>query len=106
MTDYIDDGMSLPNPTERIKLKGMLVEMTKLMQQNDDNRAAMKDIAAGAEEAFGIKKKFVGKLAKTMYKHNYADLQAENEHFELLYENLIEGKKPTTPAKAADDDEE
>lgn len=93
MTDYVDDGMSLPNAAERIKLKSMLVEMTKLMQQNDDNREAMKDIAEAAQEAFGIKKKYVSKLAKTMYKHNYADLQAENEHFELLYENLIEGKK-------------
>jgi hypothetical protein len=92
-TEYVDDGMSLPNASERIKLKAMLVEMTKLLQQNDDNREAMKDIAQAAEEAFGIKKKYVGKLAKTMYKHNYADLQAENEHFETLYESLVEGKK-------------
>ncbi len=92
-TEYVDDGMSLPNASERIKLKAMLVEMTKLLQQNDDNREAMKDIAAAAEEAFGIKKKYVSKLAKTMYKHNYADLQAENEHFETLYESLVEGKK-------------
>ena len=81
------------NAKERQEFKLMLVEMTKLLQANDDNREALKDIAAAAEEKFSIKKKLVGKLAKTMYKHNYADLQQENEHFSYLYESLIEGKK-------------
>jgi hypothetical protein len=81
------------NAKERQEFKLMLVEMTKVLQANDDNREALKDIAAAAEEKFGIKKKLVSKLAKTMYKHNYADLQSENEHFSYLYESLIEGKK-------------
>lgn len=94
MADAQDQDLnSLPNAAERIKLKQNLVEMTKLMQMSDDNRKALKDIADAAQEAFGIKKKFVMKLAKTMYKHNYADLQSENEHFEILYESLVEGKK-------------
>lgn len=79
--------------SERAELKTLLVEMTKLFQMNDDNKEALKDIASAAEEKFGIKKKLVGKLARTMYKHNYADLQSENEHFSFLYESLIEGKK-------------
>lgn len=89
MADEVQQSI---NPKERIELKTMLVEMTKLMQMSDDNREALKDIAATAEEKFGIKKKQISKLAKTMYKHNYADLQAENEHFEFLYEAVIEGK--------------
>lgn len=79
--------------SERVELKTMLVEMTKILQVNDDNKEALKDIATTAEEKFGIKKKLIGKLAKTMYKHNYADLSAENEHFSYLYESLVEGKK-------------
>jgi len=82
------------NAKERIELKTMLVEMTKLFQMTDDNKEALKDIASTAEEKFGIKKKHIIRLAKTMYKHNYADLQAENEHFEYLYEAVIEGKNP------------
>lgn len=81
------------NASERIELKNLLVEMTKIFQQNDDNKEVMKDLAKAAEEKFGIKKKLVTKLAKTMYKHNYADLQQENEHFSYLYESLVEGKK-------------
>jgi tryptophanyl-tRNA synthetase len=81
------------NASERIELKNLLVEMTKIFQQNDDNKEVMKDLAKAAEEKFGIKKKLITKLAKTMYKHNYADLQQENEHFSYLYESLVEGKK-------------
>ena len=78
---------------ERPELKIMLVEYTKLLQANDTNRESMKDIAGACEEKFGIKKKLISKLAKTMYKHNYADLQQENEHFSFLYESLVEGRK-------------
>lgn len=86
------DDTTTINAKERIELKAILVEMTKLMVENDSNRQSIKDFATAGEEKFGIKKKQINKLAKTMYKHNYADLQAENEHFEYLYEAVIEGK--------------
>ena len=73
-------------------LKAMVVEMTKCLNTIDGEREQMKDIAAAAEEKFGIKKKYISKVARTMFKHNYADLQAENEHFEDLYESVAEGK--------------
>lgn len=83
---------------ERRELKAMLAEMTNCMQRIDDERESMSDIAKAAEEKFGVKKKVIRKLAATMYKHNYADVQAENEHFEFLYEALVEGKKVDTAA--------
>lgn len=89
---YMNDETTI-NAKERQELKLMLIEMTKVLQQIDDLREAIKDIAGAAEEKFSIKKKLVSKLAKTMYKHNYADLQSENEHFSYLYESLVEGKK-------------
>lgn len=81
------------SPSDRQKFKLMLVEMTKCMQKIDDEKESIKEIANSAQEQFSVKKKLVTKLARTMYKHNYADLQAENEHFETLYETLVEGKK-------------
>ena len=80
------------NPADRQKLKQMLAEMTHCLQRADDEREAMKEIADEAYEQFGIPKKIVNKLARTMYKRNYADLQSENEDFEFLYETLVEGK--------------
>jgi hypothetical protein len=81
------------NAKERAELKLMLVEITKLLQDADNTKQYIKDAAEAAQEKFGIKKKLINKLAKTMYKHNYGDLQQENEHFSFLYESLIEGKK-------------
>ena len=75
--------------SDRQKLKTMLVEMTHCMQRADDEKEAMKEIGAEASKQFDVPKKIINKLARTMYKHNYADLQAENEDFELLYETLI-----------------
>lgn len=89
-----DTGSIPSSPAERQKLKTMLVEMTNCLQRIDGEREQLKEIADAVKEAFGLKPKTVNKLAKTMYKHNYADLQAENEHFESLYETLVEGKSP------------
>ena len=80
------------SPNDRLKLKQMLVEMTHCLQRADDEKESMKEISADASEHFNLPKKIINKLAKTMYKHNYADLQSENEDFELLYETLVEGK--------------
>lgn len=74
-------------------LKVMIVEMTKCLQTMDQEREAMKEISEAAEEKFGIKKKYINKVARTMFKRNYSDIQSENEHFEDLYESIAEGKK-------------
>ena len=84
---------SVPSdPADRQQLKLNLVEMTKCLLNADKEREHMKDIADIAHDAFGIPKKTINKLARIMYKQNYADLQAENEDFEFLYEALVLGK--------------
>jgi len=80
------------NPEERKALKMMIVEMTNSLERIQSEKEHMKDIAEAAEEKFMIKKKFVTKMARTMFAHSYADLQSENESFEILYESVIEGK--------------
>lgn len=86
--------MPIPsNPKDRDKLKGMIAEITNCMLRIDGEREQMKEIITDAAEKFEIDKKLVRKIATTMYKANYADLQAENEEFELLYETLVEGRR-------------
>ncbi len=80
------------NPDERKALKAMVVEMTNCLERIDGEKEQMKDVAEAAEDKFGIKKKFINKMARTMFTQSYADLQSENESFELLYESVIEGK--------------
>jgi len=79
------------NPDDRRAMKALIVEMTICLQKIEAQREAMKDIATRAEDEFSIKKKFVNKMARTMFKNSYVDLQSENEAFEYLYESVIEG---------------
>ena len=83
--------MSVPsNKDDRRKLKAMIVEMTNALLRVDSERELLKEISSAASEEFGIQKKLINKLARTLYKNNYADLQTENEHFEFLYESLVD----------------
>jgi hypothetical protein len=78
------------NQEDRKKLKAMIVEMTNTLSRVDAEREHLKEIAAVASDEFGIQKKIINKLARTMYKNNYTDLQQENQHFEFLYESLVD----------------
>lgn len=88
------------NPADRKKLKAILAAMTHSMQKIDDERDAMKELVAAASRDFDIPKKLINKLGKTMYKRTYADIQTENEDFELLYETLVLGKNDATDEAA------
>jgi DNA-binding IclR family transcriptional regulator len=77
---------------ERKKFKTTLATITHYFQQIDDVKEGIKETITDLSGTSGIDKKTIMKLAKTMYKHNYASLQEENRHFETLYEMLVEGK--------------
>jgi energy-converting hydrogenase A subunit M len=82
------------SPADRQKMKMMITEMTHCMQRIKDEQSALKDIAAEVAKQFDVPKKQVTKLAKTWFKRDYSDVQAEHEDFETLYESILE-----TPAK-------
>ena len=77
---------------DRIKLKAMLTDITHCLAEMDRQRLVKKDATAGIKKQFELAPKVINKLASTMYKRNYADLQQENEDFEDLYEILVNGK--------------
>ena len=81
---------------ERQTLKTMISEMTHCLDKMDAQREQMKEIGSEAAETFDVPKKLVNRMARIMYKQTYADLCAENNHFEELYESVIEGKKVAT----------
>jgi hypothetical protein len=76
------------DPKKREQLKAMIAEMTHCLSRIDGEREQMKEIASAAAETFGLEKKMINKVARTMYKSNYASLQQENEEFEQLYESI------------------
>jgi len=85
--------VTVPSSVEdRKKLKMMISEMTHCMQRMDMEKESKKDIASEVKTQFELPTKMINKLASTMYKRNYEDLQSENEDFEIIYETIVEGK--------------
>ena len=82
----------LNDPVERKRFKTGLATVTHHFQAIDNEKEAIKEVIEELAEQAGLDKKTVRKLAVTMYKHNYASLQEENQHFSLLYETIIEGR--------------
>ena len=82
----------LTNPEELKKFKSVLVSVTHYLHIIDEQRDAIKENIEEAATIFSIDKRIIRKLANVMYKSNYADIQEENNHFELLYEALIASK--------------
>ena len=99
----------LTNPEELKKFKQTLVTITHYLQIIDDQKEGIKETIAEASTLFSIDKSVIRKLANVMFKHNYADIQEENAHFELLYEALIGGRisviDPLEDADKEDDTE-
>lgn len=89
MTQQQSDIIIPSSPADRQKLKMMINEITHCMSRMDLEKGSKTDIVNKIHEEFDLPKKFINKLANTMYKHNYDDLQAENSDFELLYETII-----------------
>lgn len=80
------------SPSDRQKMKTMLSEITHCMKRVDDEKEAIKEIVTEISNEFSVPKKLVNKIARTMHKCNYNDVQSENQHFAELYESLVEGK--------------
>jgi hypothetical protein len=88
-----NSGVTTPsNPKDREKLKTMLTEMVKCMRRKADEAESQKEIGKEIKVLFNLAPKHVNKLAKTMYKQDYPEVQAEHQAFEELYESIVEGK--------------
>lgn len=85
-------GNILADPEQRKKFKTMLATITEYFRKIDDIKDGMSETVADTATQYGVDKKTVRRLAKTMYSSNYSSLLEENRHFETLYETIIEGK--------------
>jgi hypothetical protein len=84
------------SPVDREKLKTMLEEIVRAMIRSEDERVAIKEIKDEIKSQFGIAPKYSGKMAKTMHKHAFDEVKAENSEFEELYESIIGGNSQFT----------
>lgn len=86
------DQNVISDPEMRKKYKLQLVTLTAYFADIDKLKESVRETVAGTATEYGMDKKTVTKMAKTMYNHNYGSLLEENRHFEELYELIVEGK--------------
>ena len=95
------------SPADRQKLKLALEQITDSMARMDAEKEHIKEVITTIKENFELDPKHIRKMAKTMYDRSFADLQQENEDFELLYESVVEGMAATQgPAAPVAEDED
>lgn len=85
-------SMSLNDPEVRARFKSQIVMLTQYLDQIDKIKEGMRESVSEIASEYGIDKRTINRLAKTMFKHNYTTLLEENRHFETLYEMAIEGR--------------
>jgi len=89
----VDTNVIPSSPQDQKRLGDMIQEMSLALQAIDDKRNFINDVAKAIEDEFQLKAKHSRKLAATVHKHNYAEVEAEMDLFQSLYEILIEGRK-------------
>ena len=94
----------LNDPEIRAKFKASLNMVCEYLQQMDDIREGMKETIEAIEDEYSVDKGLVRKMANTIYKQNYGDLQSANHHFEQLYEFVV--GNPFNPADMDSDNDE
>lgn len=81
--------MSLPSdPEVRKAIKKCLEELSGSMTRIEGERDYIKEAIKNICEEYQLSKKTFRKLAKTYHKQNFSLEVAENEEFELMYEQL------------------
>lgn len=80
----------LSNPEDRKKLLNAIKEIDNSMTRVAAERDFQKDAITTVADELDLEKKYVRKLASIYHKQNFAQVQADQEEVETLYE-LITG---------------
>lgn len=91
------NDFTLPSsPNDRKKIRDAIYEISGTMQEIKDKRSYITDAKKMLKEEFGLPPKIASKMAKTVFEHNFKDVLAESETFEVVYENLFETNNTAT----------
>lgn len=79
----------LSNPTDRVKVKKMLDEISASYTRIAAEKDLIKETIADLSKQFEIPKRVLAKMAKTYHKQSFYVEQEEHDDFEELYENVV-----------------
>lgn len=84
---------AISSPTDRIKIKKMLGEISGSMTRMEAERDLIRETIKAMSDEFQLPKKTLSRMAKVYHKQNYTQEVAEHEEFEDLYELIVQSKE-------------
>lgn len=81
--------MMISNPEDKKKMIDGLKELSNSMTRVDAEKDYQKDTIAKLSDELGIKKPYISKIANVYHRQTFAQMQAEHEELENLYEELF-----------------
>ena len=84
---------SISSPTDRLKIKKMLGEISGSMTRMEAERDLIRETIKEMSSEFQLPKKTLSRMAKVYHKQNYTQEVAEHEEFEDLYEMIVQEKQ-------------
>ena len=84
---------SISSPTDRLKIKKMLGEISGSMTRMEAERDLIRETIKEMSAEFQLPKKTLSRMAKVYHKQNYTQEVAEHEEFEDLYTMIVQEKQ-------------
>jgi len=81
--------MMISNPEDKNKLINGIKELSNSMTRVDAEKDFQKDLISTLADELGIKKPYISKIATVYHKQTFAQMQAEHEELENLYEEIF-----------------
>ena len=83
----------ISNPTDRLKIKKMLAEISGSMTRVSAERDLIRETIKEMSDQFQLPKRTLSRMAKVYHKQNFTQEVADHEEFETLYENIVQETK-------------
>jgi hypothetical protein len=77
---------------DKKKIKGVIMELNDSMTRMSAERDLQKEAVNNINDALGVDKKLIKRMAKAYYKANYNEEVEENNTFEEFYDTIVSGK--------------
>lgn len=77
---------------DKKKIKGVIMELNDSMTRMAAERDLQKEAINNINDALGVDKKLIKRMAKAYYKANYNEEVEENNTFEEFYDTIVSGK--------------
>ena len=79
---------------DKKKIKGVIMELNDSMTRAAAERDLQKEAINNINDALGVDKKLIRRMAKVYYKANYNEEVEKNNTFEEFYDTIVRDKEP------------